>query len=170
MLRSFAAQALLPAMAKEIERKFLVSGPDWRSLAMAKVEIRQFYLASTEGRSLRVRITDGVKAKLTLKFGEQGRERDEFEYSIPLVDAEAMREFAVGNVIEKTRHHVSHRGHLYEVDVFHGPLTGLIIAELETPEEVAASMLPPWLGREVTGEAQYYNSSLALGDIPEAVA
>ena len=48
--------------------------------------------------------------------------------------------------------------------------TGLIIAELETPEEVAASMLPPWLGREVTGEPQYYNSSLALGDVPEAVA
>lgn len=157
-------------MAKEIERKFLVNGPEWRTLVSDKLEIRQFYLASHSGRSVRVRITNGVKAKLTLKFGEQGRERDEFEYPIPLSDAATMEQFAIGNVIEKTRHHVSHRGHLYEVDVFHGALSGLIIVELETPEQVPAAMLPGWLGREVTGEAEYYNSSLALGDVPEAVA
>lgn len=157
-------------MAKEIERKFLVKGSEWRSLVEAEILIRQFYLASSHGRSVRLRIADGKVATLTLKFGSRGSERDEFEYPVPLAEAEEMQEFAIGRVIEKTRHHVSHRGRLYEVDVFGGELSGLVIAELETPEDVPASELPAWIGQEVTGDPRYYNASLALSDVPEAVA
>src|SRR5688572_22500797 len=107
-------------MAKEVERKFLVDGNGWRSLSEAAVPIRQFYLAANAGRSVRVRVNDGKSAVLTLKFGSHGRERDEFEYPIPLDDAEQLVEFAVGRVIEKTRHHIRHSGYLYEVDVFSG--------------------------------------------------
>ncbi|RWE85226.1 CYTH domain-containing protein [Mesorhizobium sp.] len=157
-------------MVKEIERKFLVSGNEWRDLVEADTRIRQFYLAATPDRSMRVRVSNGASAKLTLKFGSKVRERDEFEYPIPLAEAEEMQAFAIGHVIEKTRHHVRHRGHLYEVDVFGGMLAGLVVAELETPEDVPDEMLPDWLGREVTGEQRFYNASLALGGIPEIAA
>ncbi|QIA20938.1 CYTH domain-containing protein [Mesorhizobium sp. AA22] len=157
-------------MVKEIERKFLVSGNEWRDLVEADIRIRQFYLAATPDRSVRVRVSNGASAKLTLKFGSKVRERDEFEYPIPLAEAEEMQAFAIGHVIEKTRHHVRHRGHLYEVDVFGGMLAGLVVAELETPEDVPDEMLPDWLGREVTGEQRFYNASLALGGSPEIAA
>lgn len=158
-------------MGKEVERKFLVSSTAWRSLAEADIRILQFYLATAPGRTVRIRISDGASAKLTLKFGgSSARERDEFEYSIPLAEAMEMLEFAIGHVIEKTRHHVRHRGYLYEVDVFGGALAGLVVAELETPEDVPDEMLPDWLGREVTGEQKFYNASLALGGIPEIAA
>lgn len=153
-------------MAKEIERKFLVSGEGWRGNVEQATELRQFYLVATQDRSVRIRVKDNAKAKLTLKFGSQARIRDEFEYAIPLAEVEEMRGFAVGRVVEKTRHHVRHKGHLYEVDVFGGALAGLVIAELETEDDVPDSDLPAWLGREVTGEAGYYNASLALDGLP----
>ena len=157
-------------MGKEVERKFLVTSAEWRNLAEADIRIRQFYLAAGPGRTVRVRISDDASARLTLKFGGQTRERDEFEYPVPLADAEEMLAFAIGRVIEKTRRHVRHRGYLYEVDVFGGGLSGLVLAELETPDDVADEMLPDWLGREVTGEQGFYNASLALGGIPEIAA
>ena len=157
-------------MGKEVERKFLVSSTAWQELAEADIRIRQFYLDASPGRTLRVRISDDTSAKLTLKFGSRARERDEFEYPIPLAEAVEMLDFAIGRVIEKTRHHVRHRGYLYEVDVFGGALAGLVVAELETPEDVPDEMLPDWLGREVTGEQKFYNASLALGGIPEIAA
>jgi CYTH domain-containing protein len=104
---------------------------------------------------------------LTLKFSGPGRGRDEFEYAIPLAEAEEMQGFALGRVIEKTRCHVHHGGYLYEVDIFGGELAGLVIAELETPDDVPVEELPPWLGREVTQDGRYYNASLALRDVPE---
>ena len=157
-------------MGKEVERKFLVSSTAWRDLVEADIRIRQFYLAAAPGRTLRIRISDDASARLTLKFGSRARERDEFEYPIPLAEAKEMLAFALGRVIEKTRHHVRHRGYLYEVDVFGGPLAGLVVAELETPEDVPDEMLPDWLGREVTGESRFYNASLALAGIPEIAA
>ncbi|CAN7230506.1 CYTH domain-containing protein [Mesorhizobium sp. LjNodule214] len=157
-------------MGKEVERKFLVSSTAWRELVEAHIRIRQFYLAAAPGRTVRVRISDGTSAKLTLKFGSKARERDEFEYPVPLAEAEEMLAFAIGHVIEKTRHHVRHRGYLYEVDVFGGMLAGLVVAELETPEDVPDEMLPDWLDREVTGEHRFYNASLALEGIPEIAA
>jgi CYTH domain-containing protein len=157
-------------MGKEVERKFLVSSAAWRDLVEADIRIRQFYLAAAPGRTVRVRISDGVSAELTLKFGSKARERDEFEYPIPLAEALEMQAFAIGRVIEKTRHHRRHRGYHYAVQGFAGLLTGLVVAELETPEDVPDEMLPDWLGREITGESRFYNASLALGGIPEIAA
>jgi CYTH domain-containing protein len=153
-------------MTKEIECKFLVSGEGWRSDVERSARLQQFYLVAAEDRSIRIRIKDGREARLTLKFGTQARVRDEFEYAIPLAEAEEMRGFAVGQIIEKTRHIVRHKTHLFEVDVFDGALAGLVIAELETAEDVPGGDLPSWLGREVTGEAAYYNASLAVGSRP----
>lgn len=153
-------------MAKEIERKFLVKGTEWRAAAGDSTVISQFYVASGDGRSVRVRIADGEKARLTIKFGGAVRARDEFEYPIPLADARDMERFAIGNVIEKTRHRVTHRGRVYEVDTFNGALDGLVIAELETPDEVPDGELPAWLDREVTGDPAFYNLSLALEGAP----
>lgn len=160
------AARLTRRVAKEIERKFLVSGDVWREGAGVAVRMRQFYLAATADRSIRVRVRDRASAMLTLKFGGQTRERDEFEYTIPIEEAEEMSAFAIGQVIEKTRHHVSHKDRLYEVDVFDGSLAGLVIAELETPDDVDDADLPPWLGREVTDDPGYYNASLALNGLP----
>lgn len=157
-------------MAKEIERKFLVTDSAWRDCVEAEIRMRQFYLAAATGRTVRIRISDGETAMLTLKFSGKGRGRDEFEYPVPLAQAEEMQTFALGRVIEKTRHHVRYRGYLYEIDVFEGRLAGLVIAELETPDIVPAEQLPPWLGREVTQDGHYYNASLALGEVPEFAA
>lgn len=149
-------------MAKEVERKFLVKSEAWRDGVERAISIRQFYLAVGVDRSIRIRISDRTRAKLTLKFGAGQKERDEFEFDIPLHDALSMLEFSVGTVIEKIRYHVAHNGYLFEVDVYSGDLDGLIVAELETPDDVADSLLPSWIGREVTGDQRYSNAVLAL--------
>ena len=154
------------AMAKEIERKFLVKTSVWRAAAEHATAISQFYVTTGEDRSVRVRIVDGEKARLTIKFGGAARTRDEFEYPIPLADARDMERFALGNIIQKTRHKVPHGGRDYEVDTFEGALAGLVIAELETPDDVPDDELPVWLGDEVTGDRAFYNLSLALEGAP----
>jgi CYTH domain-containing protein len=164
-----AGHALVATMAKEIERKFLVEDGSWRDAVESSVAITQFYLAISAERSIRIRISDGSSARLTLKFGSDQAERDEFEYAVPLADAEEMKAFATGVVIRKTRHHVRHRTYLYEVDVFAEALDGLVVAELETPDRVPDALLPAWLGREVTGELRFSNASLALNGFPEPV-
>ncbi|MCX7305580.1 MAG: CYTH domain-containing protein [Hyphomicrobiales bacterium] len=153
-------------MAKEIERKFLIADPAWRASAHAAIRIRQFYLAVGTGRTVRVRISNDAEATLTLKFSGAGPGRDEFEYPVPLAQALEMEAFALGRVIKKTRHHVTHLNYLYEVDVFEGELDGLVIAELETPDIVPDENLPSWLGRDVTQDGRYYNAALALGELP----
>ncbi len=154
-------------MAKEIERKFLLRSAAWRPAVQSSTLIVQFYLAISSERSIRLRISDGARAVLTLKFGSDLVARDEFEYPVPLAEAREMMQFAVGTVIRKTRHRVRHNGYLYEIDVFAEPLEGLAVAELETPDRVPPEMLPAWLGREVTGEIRYSNASLALNGFPE---
>ena len=156
-------------MAKEIERKFLVKDGSWLAAVERKIALVQFYVAISAERSIRLRISDGKKAKLTLKFGSDLAERDEFEYAVPLAEASEMMAFALGSIIRKTRHHVRHRDHLYEVDVFSGDLVGLVVAELETPDRVPDEALPAWIDREVTGEIRYSNASLALNGFPELV-
>ncbi len=156
-------------MAKEVERKFLVKDAAWRDAVEDSIAIVQFYLAISSERSIRLRISNGKSAKLTLKFGSDLKQRDEFEYSVPLADAREMLAFAIGTVIRKTRHHVRHENYLYEVDVFNGELDGLVVAELETMDKVSDALLPPWLGEEVTGQLRYSNASLALNGFPERV-
>jgi len=157
-------------MAKEVERKFLVSSDEWRDMVGPGTFMSQFYLVAEPDRSVRVRIRQGAAPVLTLKLGLDGLARDEFEYELSIADAEAMRSHMRGSVVEKTRFEVSHGAHIYEVDVFGGSLDGLVVAELETPDDVAQADLPSWLGREVTGQAAYYNASLAMRGLPETPA
>jgi len=148
-------------MAKEIERKFLVTSDAWRQSVGSATPFRQAYVVSMEDRSLRVRTKGDQTATLTLKIGLGRLSRDEFEYEIPMSDAEEMIALAIGVVIEKTRYTVDHAGFVWEVDVFHGVHEGLVIAEVELQSESDAPALPAWIGREVTGDRRYSNQILA---------
>ncbi|MBB3564800.1 CYTH domain-containing protein [Rhizobium sp. BK512] len=148
-------------MAKEIERKFLVRGEAWRSAVESKSVLKQGYVASMDDRSVRIRILDEKTARLTMKIGRSTLTRDEFEYEIPVSDAEELLENAIGIVIEKTRYRVPHEGFVWEVDVFGGAHRGLVIAEVEMQAETDNPPLPAWLGREVTGDFRYSNQALA---------
>lgn len=153
-------------MGREIERKFLVASEGWRERAGLVRRFEQFYLFASDDRSCRVRITDGASARLTLKTG-RGVRRGEFEYDIPLEDAEDLRASAVGTVIDKTRHHVASGPHTIEIDVYHGSLDGLVVAEIELGSEDEAFERPDFFGAEVTGDADYLNQSLALRGRPQ---
>jgi adenylate cyclase len=148
-------------MAKEIERKFLVRSDGWRSSVETKSVLRQGYIASMDDRSVRVRIIDKTSARLTIKIGRSTMPRDEFEYEIPIADAEELLDAAIGIVIEKTRYRVPYEGYVWEVDVFAGRHRGLVIAEVEMKSEAERPALPTWLGREVTGDFRYSNQALA---------
>jgi adenylate cyclase len=108
-----------------------------------------------------VRIVDDAAAVITIKGARSGLSRPEFEYSVPVADAEAMTELRQGSVLQKTRFRALHAGHTWEVDVYAGDNAGLVIAEIELESEGAGVELPPWIGREVTGEKRYYAARLA---------
>lgn len=148
-------------MAKEIERKFLVADRSWQTHAKDAATLRQAYIASGPDRSVRVRISSKKKARLTIKIGNSGLVRDEFEYDIPLKEAEELLTHAIGNVIEKVRHKVKFGDFVWEVDEFKGALSGLVMAEVEMTSTEDRPELPSWLGREVTGDPDYSNHSLA---------
>lgn len=143
----------------EIERKFLVSSDDWRD-GTAGVPMRQGYLSEGTRTTVRVRIA-GVRAWLTIKGRAEHGARPEFEYEIPVAEAEAMLALCTGVIIEKERHRVQYAGHTWEVDVFAGANRMLVTAEVELDAADEAVELPPWVGREVTGEPRYLNASLA---------
>lgn len=145
----------------EIERKFLVKG-DFRPFVTKTEKIVQAYLCSTKERTVRVRIK-GSQAFLTIKgaANPNGFSRLEFEYPIPVQDAEQILSLAQPGCIDKERHYIPVGKHLFEVDVFHGKHEGLIIAELELQSEDEAFERPQWLGEEVTGDVRYYNAYLA---------
>jgi adenylate cyclase len=152
-------------MGFEIERRFLVVGDGWRPAVTRSRRLVQGYLAREDGVAVRVRLADG-SARLTVK-GPGGLVRPEFEYDIPAEEAEAMLEaFCAGRRIAKTRHDVPHGGLLWEVDVFDGPLAGLVIAEVELPAADHRPALPDWAGQEVTGDARYANAALASAAAP----
>lgn len=148
-------------MGQEIERKYLINDADWHKTAIRGSSLRQAYLARNDGISVRVRIRDERHATLTIKSRSVALQRHEFEYAIPLEDAAVLLEQRIGRVIEKTRYEIPTNGLKWEIDVFHGVHSGLIIAEIELQHEHQTFERPSWLGREVTGDARYYNSSLA---------
>ena len=148
-------------MAFEIERKFLVRSEEWRRVATGQARIRQAYLASGERSSTRVRIKDDTEATVTIKSKGAEVRRLEVEYAIAVLDAGALLSLRQSGLVEKVRFMVPWRGHVWEVDVFRGENAGLIIAEIELRHEHETFERPPWLGIEVTGQAQYYNGSLA---------
>jgi CYTH domain-containing protein len=156
-------------MAKEIERKFLVNNDGWQKFADTGTQLQQAYLMFADGRNLRIRILSGQTARLTLKIGTGTMTRDEFEYPVPLADAQAMLEMRIGTLIEKTRYRIPAGTFTFEVDVFAGALSGLVIAEVEMQSETDRPALPDWLGAEVTGDPRYYNQAMALHGRPAGV-
>ena len=147
-------------MAKEIERKFLVKNPTFRELSTTAIRIKQGYLSRLPEATVRVRIA-GDKAFLTVKGKNDGAVRDEWEYAVPVADAEAMLDrCAQGSVISKTRYIVPDGAYNWEVDEFHGSNEGLVVAEIELPHAEATFNRPDFIGEEVTGNPAYYNSNL----------
>ena len=148
----------------ETELKFLPKNDGWRSQATRHVAIRQGYFTRAEGYNVRVRIVDGKSAKLTIKSRklESGISRYEFEYPIPLEDAETMMaEFCGKRVVEKTRHYVDFAGHCWEVDEFFGANEGLVVAEIELESVDETFEKPDWAGEDVTADNRYGNQNLA---------
>jgi len=153
-------------MAREIERKFLLKGTEWKDLAHKKTHLAQAYLNDIKNdnspkSSIRIRI-EGDKANINIKSLEIGISRDEYEYSINLDDAKKMIDtLAVGPVIEKYRYLVKYDNYLWEIDEFLGNNNGLIVAEVELESEEEQPNLPTWVAREVTEITRYYNISLS---------
>lgn len=146
-------------MATEIERKFLVNGDQWRSLGGGQ-RYCQGYLPTQDNVTVRVRIV-GEKAYLTLKGPTQGMSRSEFEYDIPVTDAEILLNTLCQRPwIEKWRYRIPMGDLVWEVDEFLGENQGLILAEVELVSEDQTFDLPDWMGQEVTGDHRYYNSNL----------
>jgi adenylate cyclase len=146
-------------VGREIERKFLVRNDRWRAGARGEM-LRQGYLAADLERTVRVRVV-GERAYLTVKGRNRGIERSEFEYEIPVLDAEQMLDqLCQRPLLEKTRFRVEHAGRVWEVDEFRGENLGLLVAEIELESVDETVQLPDWVGQEVSGDPRYYNANL----------
>jgi adenylate cyclase len=146
-------------MGREIERKFLVKSNVYKRHGSCSFHL-QGYLNTDMERVVRVRII-GEEAWLTIKGTSTGYTRPEFEYEIPLDDAQFMiREICEQPYIEKHRCTIEYEGFTWEVDDFHGENEGLIVAEIELDYEAQEFPKPDWLGEEVTGDSRYYNANL----------
>ena len=147
-------------MATEIERKFLVINDLWRDAIKSQQVLKQGYIANQPHATVRVRISD-EEAHLNIKSKTTGISRSEFEYEIPLDDAEnLLNEIAQKPFIAKTRYKVACGEHIWDLDVFEGDNAGLIMAEVELLREDETFELPAWAGAEVSDDRRYYNSSL----------
>ncbi len=148
-------------MAIEIEHKFLVVGPEWRTPAPG-IRYRQGYVVSSPSRVVRAR-SGGGKGYLTIKGPRTGLARLEFEYEIPPADADTIIDtLCDGRVVEKTRYRIAFGGLTWEVDEFHGANAGLVLAEVELADEAQVFDRPPWVGADVSHDTRYANSSLAV--------
>jgi adenylate cyclase len=148
-------------MAVEIERKFLVKNDSWMSEIESQAHVIQGYLANGGNAAVRVRVK-GDAAYLTIKGATTGISRSEYEYPIPVEEAEAMlRELTLFPAIDKVRYNVRSGEHLWELDLFAGENEGLAMAEVELASEDEVFEMPEWAGEEVSGDPRYYNASLA---------
>ncbi|MEH1779116.1 MAG: CYTH domain-containing protein [Nostoc sp.] len=146
-------------MAKEIERKYLVRGDSWRGLAEGRI-YRQGYIATQDKATVRIRIV-GDKSYLTIKGPNIKYSRLEFEYPIPVEDAQEMLETLCERpFIEKIRYKIESGGLIWEIDEFDGVNKGLILAEVELSDENQQIELPTWIGEEVSDDSRYFNSNL----------
>jgi CYTH domain-containing protein len=150
-------------MNTEIERKFLVLDDSYKREAFGSSHIRQGYICSERGRTVRVRIRDD-RGYLTIKgpSPDGGLSRYEFEQEIPLDDAEILMTLCEPGRIDKTRWLVRSGDHTFEVDEFHGDNDGLVMAEVELRMPDEEPIIPDFIGKEVTGDRRYYNSQLRL--------
>ena len=151
-------------MGIEIERKFLLKSDEWKAHVTETHVIKQGYLQSgldaSQKSSVRIRISNKL-ANINVKSAELSSVRQEFEYEIPLHDAEEMLKTLCGGVvIEKTRYYVPYESHLWEIDVFSGGNTGLEMAEVELGSLQEHFERPDWLGPEVSHDERYYNNYL----------
>jgi adenylate cyclase len=146
-------------MGIEIEKKYLVKNDSWRLLAEG-IKYKQGYLNMDKERTVRVRTIQG-KGFLAVKgITKEGTKR-EFEYQIPLADAETLLdEFCEKSFIEKNRYKIPFGGVVWEVDEFFGENEGLIVAEVELDDKAQVFDKPVWIGAEVTGDPRYFNSNL----------
>ena len=148
-------------MPTEIEKKFLVNDETYKQLATG-IHYRQGYLNRDKERTVRIRVA-GDDAFVTIKGITRGIERLEFEYSIPLTEANEMIDLLCEKpIIEKYRYSFYCNGHEWEVDEFLGDNEGLVIAEVELDTTDELVDLPEWVGEEVTGDPRYYNSTLSV--------
>lgn len=147
-------------MGREIERKFLVKG-EFRIHSVREIRITQGYLSIDPSRIIRLRIAED-KSNLTIKSSPRKGSftRDEWEIPVPGEIAVEIMDACLPGRINKTRYIVPFGGHNFEVDVFHGKNEGLIIAEIELSDEEEEFLRPDWLGEEVTGRPEFYNSNL----------
>jgi adenylate cyclase len=146
-------------MGVEIERKFLLAGDAWRTLG-EPVLLRQGYLSSSPERTVRVRV-EGEQGSMTIKGKSVGATRGEWEYPIPLLDAnELLERLCEQPIIEKVRRRIAIGQHTWEVDEFLGANQGLVVAEIELDAEDQQFDKPDWIGAEVTDDRRYFNSSL----------
>jgi adenylate cyclase len=149
-------------MAQEIERKFLVTSEAYKGVAFRDTRISQGYLSSDPDRTVRIRIK-GENGTITIKgkANESGISRFEWEKEIPVSEANELLKICEPGVIDKRRFEVNVGHHTFEVDEFYGENQGLTVAEVELSAEDEKFELPDWLGKEVTGDPRYYNSSLS---------
>lgn len=148
-------------MATEIEYKYLVTSNRYKHEAKASTLYKQGYLTTHKECVVRVRIA-GDKAYLTIKGENHGATRAEYELPIEVEMAQSMLDtLCQSPIIEKTRYIYPYHGHTWEIDCFHGINEGLVIAEIELSNENEPYDLPPFIGKNVTGIARYYNSNLA---------
>lgn len=154
-------------MAKEIERKFLVINDSYKDESIRQIRLTQGYLSVDPDATVRIRIA-GDSAFITIKTRNHGAVRNEWEYPIPVADAEDMLRNTKGTVIDKIRYIVpsSVPELVWEVDEFLGTLSGLTVAEIELPTEDTQFNVPSFIGKEVTDDSRYFNSSLASAGIP----
>ena len=146
-------------MGEEIERKFLVTGDAWRAQASG-TRFRQGFLSTDPDRTVRVRVA-GARGMLTIKGRTVGARRPEYEYEIPLDDAEQMLDSLCERpLIEKVRFELRAGAHLWEIDVFEGDNAGLDVPETELQSEDETFERPDWLGEEVTDDPRYFNANL----------
>ena len=146
-------------MGEEIERKFLVAGEQWREGAHG-TSYRQGFLSTEPERTVRVRVA-GPRGSITVKGKNVGARRAEFEYEIPVGDAERMLDTLCKRpLIEKVRYTLLAGAHTWEIDVFEGDNAGLVVAEIELGSEDEAFAKPGWVGDEVTDDPRYFNSNL----------
>lgn len=146
-------------MGVEIERKFLVTGDAWRTQGKGTY-MRQGYISADPSRIVRVRI-EGEFAKLTIKGKATGISRGEWEYNIPVDEAQQLLDSICQQpLIEKTRYRILRDGLTWEVDEFAGDNQGLVVAEVELESEHQKFAKPEWLGEEVSHDHRYANSSL----------
>lgn len=148
-------------MPVEIERKFLIASEAWRADVTHTEHLTDGLIAAApDGRKVRVRIAES-RATLTVKGMRHGLSRDEFEYPIPLEDARALlANHCAGVVIEKTRHFIPQGAVTWEIDVYHGALAGITVAEIELVSIDQIFDRPAWLGDEVTGREEWRKISL----------